>query len=278
MSQSHRPRFLIPALLAAAWQLGAPAYASCSRVIRVPAAPTGHVVFFKGQQAGGLIPDMFKVITAKTGCNFKWSTAPRIRVEAMFEAGSADLLVAATQLDRRDRHGVFVPVFESRPTLISVTSDRPRIHSFAELLERRELRVALVRGYDYGAQYRELMKTLAAQGRLYMEPDALSIGRLMAGGMADVTIMPVSSLIGALKDDARVDGLAARLRTEALDELPWIKAGIYLSKKSLSRADRDLLEAALVASVKSGVWWSALKKYFPPSMLADNARPLEAPK
>jgi polar amino acid transport system substrate-binding protein len=274
MHQGLRPSLLLPALLAAALQLPAPAQAGCSRVIKVPAAPTGHAVTFKHDEEGGLFPEMLKVISAKTGCQFKWSVVPRIRLEAMFEAGSADLLVAVTQLDRRDKHGVFVPVVESRPTLISIASNRPPIHNFAQLLAQRELRVALVRGYDYGAEYRELMKTLAAQGRLYMEPDSLSIGRLMAGGMADVTIMPASSFIGALKDDRRVDGLAERLRTEPLDELPWIKAGVYLSKKSLTKADRDLLENALLASVKSGAWWTTFRKYFPPSTLGEHARPL----
>ncbi|MES2901590.1 MAG: hypothetical protein V4723_17815 [Pseudomonadota bacterium] len=270
-------RVLAPALLGALL-LPAAAHAGCSRVIKVPAAATGQTVTFKGEQTAGLVPDMLKVIGAKIGCTFKWSLVPRIRLEAMFEAGSADLLVAATHLDRRDQHGVFVPVLESRPTLISIASDRPRIHNYEELLEQRALRVALVRGYDYGDEYRELVKALGAQGRLYMEPDALSIGRLMAGGMADVTIMPASSFIGALRDDPRVDGLAARLRTEVLEELPWIKTGIYLSKKSLSKADRDLLEQALITSVKSGAWWVTLKKYYPVSVLTDHARPLDASK
>ena len=270
-------RALLPALLAALL-LPAAAQAGCSRVIKVPAAPTGQTVTFKGDVTAGLVPDMLKVIGAKIGCTFKWSLVPRIRMEAMFEAGSADLLVAATHLDRRDQHGIFVPLLETRPTLISISSERPRINNYAELLEQRALRVALVRGYDYGDEYRELVKALSLQGRLYMEPDALSIGRLMAGGMADVTIMPASSFVGALRDDARVDGLASRLRTEVLEELPWIKTGIYLSKKSLSTADRDLLEKALVASVKTGAWWVTVKKYYPVSVLADHARPLEAGK
>ncbi len=245
-------------------------------MIRVPAAAIGQTVTFKGDQVSGLVPEMLKGIGAKIGCTFQWSLVPRIRLEAMFEAGSADLRVGAGRLERRDQYGVFVPLLETRPTLISIASDRPRINNYAELLEQRALRVAVVRGYDYGDEYRELVKALAAQGRLYMEPDAVSIGRLMAGGMADVTIMPASSFIGALRDDARVEGLAPRLRTEVLQELPWIKIGIYLSKKSLSKADRDLLEQAVVSSVKSGAWWVALKKYYPVSVLTDHARPLDA--
>lgn len=277
MDQDRLRRLMSAALAATALLLPSAAHAACARPIVVPAERNGQAVTFRGDEAVGLLPDMFKIIAAKTGCSFKWSIVPRIRVEAMFEAGKADLLVAATHLDRRDRFGVFVPILEARPTLISVT-DRAPISNYAELLERRELRVAVVRGYDYGDGYRELVKTLGSQGRLYMEPDAHSVGRLLHGGMADVTIMPAGTLMGALKGDPRVEALASRLRTEALDELPWIKTGIYLSRRSLSQADRDLLEAALVASVKSGAWWTGLKRYYPPAALIEHVRPLEGGK
>jgi len=252
-----------------------PAEAGCSRDINVPATPAGHSVTLNGAQVGGLIPDMLNQIGARIGCTFRWSVVPRMRLETMFETGSADLLVAATQVDRRDRHGVFIPVLETRPTLISVSSDRPPVRSIAELLTRRELRVALVRGYDYGAPYQDMIKTLTGQGRVYLEPDARSVARLIAAAMADVTIMPASSFIGGLQGDARIEGLAGNLRIEPLEELRWIKSGIYLSKKSLSRADRELLAQALTASVKTGVWWQSLKRYYTPAVLHENTRPID---
>ncbi|MES2321935.1 MAG: transporter substrate-binding domain-containing protein [Pseudomonadota bacterium] len=268
-------RPLLAALCAAALHLPARAGAGCSRPIIVPAAPTGQTVYFSGAEAQGLIPDMLSQIGARIGCTFKWSMVPRARLETMFESGSADLLVAATRVDRRDKAGVFVPMLEARPTLISLASERAPVRNFAELLERRELRVALVRGYDYGDAYQALAKALASQGRLYLEPDAVTIARLINGGMADVTIMPASAFIGATFGDPRVEGMAANLRTEALDELPWIRTGIYLSRKSLTSHDRALLEKALTASVKTGAWWQALKRYYPPEVLKLHARPLE---
>lgn len=252
-----------------------PAAAGCSRHINVPAAPTGQSVTFNGAEVGGLIPDMLNQIGSKIGCTFHWSVVPRMRLETMFETGSADLLVAATQVDRRDRHGLFIPIVETRPTLISVSSERAPVRSIAELLTRRELRVALVRGYDYGAPYRDMIKTLTSQGRVYMEPDPRTVARLIAGTMADVTIMPASAFIGGLQGDARIDGLAGNLRIEPLEELPWIKTGIYLSKKSLTRADRELLAQALTASVKSGAWWQSLKRYYTPAVLNENTRPID---
>jgi polar amino acid transport system substrate-binding protein len=253
-----------------------PAAAGCSRQINVPASATGHSVTVNGAEVGGLIPEVLNQIGAKAGCTFRWSAVPRMRLETMFETGTADLMVAATQVERRDKHGLFIPIVETRPILLSINSERAPVRSIAELLQRRELRVALVRGFDYGAPYQAMIATLTAQGRVYMEADVRSVARLIAASMADVTIMPASAFIGGLQGDARIDGLRGKLRIEPLDELPWIKSGIYLSKKSLSRADREVLEQALTASVKSGVWWQQLKRYYTPALLNDNTRPIEA--
>lgn len=266
-------RPILAVLFAAAPHLPAAA-AGCSRPITVPAAPTGQTVYFKGNEAMGMLPEMLKAVGGKIGCTFTWSLVPRIRLETMFESGQADLMVAATRVERRDRAGIFIPVVEARPTLISMNSERAPVRSFAELLERRELRVALVRGYDYGAPYQALAKELAAQGRLYLEPDVVTVARLINGGMADMTIMPASAFVGATYSDPRIEGMAANLRTEALEELPWIQTGIYLSKKSLPARDRALLERELTASVKTGAWWQALKRYYQPEVLRLHARPI----
>lgn len=252
--------------------------ASCSRPIVLPAAQSGQTITFKGDTPHGVMPDVFQSIASSTGCTFRWSLVPRIRLEAMFESGTADMLLVATHSERRDQYGTFVPLIESRATLISLGGERPRLTTFAELLARRELRVALVRGYDYGEQYRALVKALGAQGRVYFEPDPVSVGRLMAHGMADVTIMPPSAFAGALRDDARVDFLLPKLRVEPLEDLPWIKTGIYLSNKGLSRADREVLERALIAERRAGAWWAAINRYYSKAELADHVLQLDSAK
>jgi polar amino acid transport system substrate-binding protein len=268
------PALLCPALLL----LALPASAGCSRPIVVPAAPTGQTVTYVDAKIGGMIPEMLTQVGARAGCTFAWSIVPRIRLETMFEAGQADLLVAATQVERRDRHGLFIPVVEARPALISLESERAKVSSIAELLARRELRVALVRGYDYGEPYRAMIDTLTAQGRVYLEADARTVARLINAAMADVTIMPASSFIGGLQGDPRIEDMATRLRIEPLDELPWIRSGIYISKKSLTPADQRTLEQALTSSVKAGLWWQALKRYYTPAVLNNNTRQIEALK
>ena len=249
------------------------AHAQCSRSLNVPVAPVGLSVTTVGETVGGLYPELLRGLGGKDGCTFEFSVVPRARQEAMFETGRADLLVPATRTPRRDELGVFVPMVNSRPSLISLGAARPEVHSLAELLERRELRVAVVRGYDYGETYQSLLKELTRQGRLVHAVDPVSVARMLNSGIADLTIMAPTILIGSLQGDVRVRFLLERMRYEPITELPWGESGIYLSHKSLNEADRNLLRELLERSAKSGAIWRAFQRYYPVANLGDSIRP-----
>ncbi|MBT9457853.1 MAG: transporter substrate-binding domain-containing protein [Burkholderiaceae bacterium] len=248
-------------------------HAQCSRAINVPVSPTGLSVTVGADGVGGVYPDILRSVAAKEGCSFTFSVVPRARQEVMFETGKADLLIPASRTPRRDEHGIFVPLIYNRATLISLASERPAVRSAQELLERRELRVALVRGYDYGEAYQELVKELGKQGRLAFDVDANSIARKLAAGMADVTIMAPSILVGAMFGDTRVEHLTDKLRYEPLPELPWGDSGAYISKTAVSAEDRALLRDLLENATKSGALWKAFLRYYPPGSLKDSVRP-----
>lgn len=260
------------ALLASNVLAHLPAAAGCSRPIKVPVAATGQSVVIKGADVGGMFPDMLTLIGQRAGCTFTWSVVPRVRIERMFANGQADLLVAATEVERRDRHGLFIPMFETRPALISVDTARAPLRSIEQLLARRDLRVALVRGYDYGHAYRAMLATLQAQGRVYLQPDPQTVARMLASSLADVTIMPAGVFIAGTREDARTAQLHTRLRVEPLSELPWIRSGLYLSRTSLNEADRKLLAREIGATVKSGLWWQAMRSHYPREVLDGSTR------
>jgi len=259
---------------AIAFLFAQPAIASCSRPIEVPVAATGHSVIVKGDAVSGAYYDLLGTLQARTGCTFRFHVVPRMRLEAMFERGKADLLVAATHSARRIRAGQFIPMVETRATLLSLASDRAPLRTVNELLERTDLRVAVVRGFEYGEAYQELLKKLTAQGRLYEEADPLTVARLLGGGMADLTIMAPHVLIGAIKGDARVAGMETRLRIEPLEEITWLQAGVYISNKSLNAEDRSQLAKGLSASAREGELWRHFQHYYSPAVLAASIRPL----
>ena len=269
---SAKRRFRVSALTSLL--LSAPAWGACTRPITVPVTPLGVSVIVHGDAVSGVFPEMLERLGAKAGCRFNWSVVPRIRAEMMFSEGRADLLVAATHSDARDRAGLFMPLVASRASLITREKGQAPLASMAQLLAARTLRVALVRGYDYGPAYLELSRQLADQHRLFLEPDAVSVARLLAGGMADATILPTTAVVGAIATDARVAGLQGQLRFEALDELPWSRGGIYISNKSLPATDRAALEQMLAEAARSGALYNTYLQYFKPAVLALSTRPL----
>ncbi|MET0517922.1 MAG: hypothetical protein ABW005_03695 [Burkholderiaceae bacterium] len=250
------------------------ARAECSRPLQAPVAPTGLSVTTTGQAVGGLYPELLRGLLAKEGCEIEFSVVPRARQEAMFEAGRGDLLIPATRTARRDGFGLFVPMVSSRATVISLSPERPPLRSLAELRQHRELRVVLVRGYDYGKVYQELQQELAAQKRLVLAVDAISVARVLNGGMADLTIMAPSILIGALQGEAHLRFLQERLRVEPVQELPWGESGIYISSHAaLDEKDRALLREALERGARSGEVWRAFQRFYPPGSLTESIKP-----
>ncbi|OWQ88968.1 hypothetical protein CDN99_14765 [Roseateles aquatilis] len=274
----ERARRRVGLLLAVGLALGAGlARADCSRPLRVPVSPIGMSVVASGGEVAGVYPDVLRKITSETGCEFEIVVVPRARLEAMFSGGTADLLVPATRTATRDLRGEFVPMMRVRPMLISLASDRAPIESLADLAERRELRVALVRGFDYGEGYQQLIHKLRAQKRLMMEADAASVARALDRSLADVTLMAPSIFTGTLLQDSKTRGLVERLRFESIAELGWSESGVYLSRH-LPAKDREVLLDALERSAKSGAVWKSVQRHYPAGSFEEGLKPLVMPK
>ncbi len=249
------------------------AQAGCSRVITTPMAALGLSVIIEGEAINGIYPEILRNNQSKETCMFALSAVPRARQELLFETGKADILLPASKTPRRDELGIFVPLAYSRAALITIQTERAPIKTLKELLEARDLKLALVRGYDYGPAYQELIAELNRQGRLQMESDPLSVARLLRNGVVNATVMAPTILAGTLVDDERVRGLAEKLRYEPIEELPWLGNGLYVSKTSLSEADRQALLEFFDRIAKSGAVWKGFQQFYEPSVLKVGLKP-----
>jgi polar amino acid transport system substrate-binding protein len=247
--------------------------AACSRDISVPVSASGASVIIDGDHIQGIYPDLLRSLGRKSGCNFVFTAVPRARQVVMFKSGGADLFMPASRTPERDLTGLFVPLIGHRAMLLSVAGNRAPITSAQDLLERRELRVAVVRGFDYGAQYMALIKELGKQGRLFVEVDVIAVARLLHAGSADVTIMGPTVLAGAIRRDPRVRAIHDKLRAEAIPELPWANSGAYISRTALSPEDQNALRDILEKAGKSNAVMDGYLHYFRPEVLADSVRP-----
>lgn len=267
---------LVPApalLLVLSLLAPAGARAECSRDIAVPVAPIGASITVRDGVAGGIYPEALRAASTKAGCHLVYSVVPRARQEVLFEMGKADLLLPATRTPGRDQIGTFIPLIGHRATLITVDGKRTPLASAQDLLDRHELRVAVVRGYDYGEAYQALVKELAAQGRLFLQVDAVAVARLLQSGAIDVTIMGPTTLVGAVARDPRLTGLMDRLRVEAIPELPWGESGVYVSRRSLKPADQAAVLDLMESVGKSPAVMEGFQRYHRADILTDSVRP-----
>lgn len=256
---------LFPALLSL------DAAAGCSRAIAVPVAASGSGVVVEGNQIKGIFPDLLREMSRKTGCKFVFNVVPRARLVALYRIGQADILLPATRTPERDKLGTFVPMVYNRPMLISIAGNRAPIASGQELLARRELRVAVVRGFDYGEEYTALVNELGKQGRLFSEVDTTAVARLLHAGAVHLTILGPTLIAGAIRGEPRVQGMAEKLRVEAIPELPWKYSGAYISH-TVGKEDQRTLHDALEKMAKSNQVMDAYLRYFSADLLNGNVR------
>jgi polar amino acid transport system substrate-binding protein len=248
------------------------AHAGCARDIAAPVSANGASIIIDGEQVSGIYPDLLRALAPRIGCNFVFGVVPRARQVAMFKAGTADILVPASRTPERDQLGTFVPMINHRAMLLSVHSGRAPIASMAELLARRELRVAVVRGFDYGPHYTALLAELHKQGRLYTEVDVIAVARLLHAGAVDLTIMGPTLMAGAIRREPRVQGLQDKLKAEAIPELPWSQSGAYIAN-TLRPEDQALLREALDKAGKSNQVMEGYRRHFRADVLSDSVRP-----
>lgn len=272
---AHAPlrALLISTLCALA---AAAAHAGCSRPMQVPLSATGQSVIVADNEITGIYPDLLRSLSGKDGCEFLLTPVPRARQELLFESGKADLLVPATRTSQRDEHGTFVLLTRSRATIISLDPKRVPFKSAYDLLERKDVRVVLVRGFDYGVAYQELMESLQRQNRLVLETDPLAVARVLKANPGDVTIMAPVILVGAIQNDARVSDMVDKLRFDPIAELPWSDNGLYISKNSLSQEDSATLLALLNRPNVASTLWKSFQTYYPASVLKESIRPRDS--
>ena len=257
---------LATALLSAA----ARATADCSRPILVPLAATGLSVIVKEQQVSGIYPEVLTDAGKRANCAFVFKPVPRARLEALFETGAADMLLPAPRTARRDQHGVFIPLIQARATVITANNKHEPVRSLAQL---KGLRVAVVRGFDYGEAYQRFIKEESPSGLIFIEVDPEHVARLLHAGIADAAVMTPTVLAGAILGDKRVAGLLERLRIEPVEELDWVETGVYLSRTSLGEADQNELARILAALAQSQALWTSYKRYYPAHILSASLRP-----
>ncbi len=259
------PSVLKAALGAAALLAGSLSWAACSRTIAVPASPTGYSVIVKEGAVSGVYPEVLRQMGARSGCHFEFPVVPRARLEQMFfKTGDADILIPASRSTERDAQALFVPLIHVQPSLISMKARAASVSSVAQLLENKSLRVAVVRSFNYGDEYRALLAELEKDKRVDYVPQLSNVVSMLKLGRVDFTILAASLFYSTMVEAGESPD---QMQFVNLEGLAVIESGAYLSTRALSAADVATLRALLAESQSSGVLWAAFEKYYPAAIL-----------
>lgn len=261
-------------LLLWGWLAAAVAQAACTRPINVPMSPIGLSVSFEEGQAQGIYPTVLRELAANAHCRIDMHKVPRARLQSLFDAGQADLLIPASATPARDAAGEFVPLIQVRASLLTLDAEATVPRSLAELLAQPDYKLVVVRGFSFGPTYDAAIATLRQRQRLVEEADASGVARALRQGLAQATVMTASILVGTLVIEPELAPLLKRLRVEPLDELGWHASGLYLSRRALNEADRRTLRQALGQVARSGRVWQLFNELHPPGSLGVSIRPL----
>ncbi|AZN35119.1 substrate-binding periplasmic protein [Iodobacter ciconiae] len=228
----------VPAVMAAG---------GCSRPVVVAASPLGIFMEIDEQKkVTGIIADFFAEISQSTGCQFVYEVMPRIRALHMLETGKIDL-IAASKTPKRDIVADYIGVASARISLISL-KERPNSGNILNDLMSGKIRVNVIRGYDLGPKYLELLVQLSASHNLEDVIDADVIAQKIIYQRCDATIMAVSNFFKS----AKKYNLESRLLITPIDFLPIYHSGFYVTKKGLPEKDRFFLIDKIISKVKAG--------------------------
>jgi polar amino acid transport system substrate-binding protein len=248
-------------------------YARCSRPIQVPVSAYSYTVIVKGNQFSGILPDVLSAIEAKSNCKFVYTLVPKNRQEILFETGQSDLLVSAVKTVRRDKFGIFFPFVQLRAAVISMEGQFPPLHNAKDIIARTELKLVVVRAYDYGPAYQTIVEEMTKLGRVVVESDPISVAKLIRSNPKYVTIMAPTIFSGIIQSEPVLENLNGKIRFEKLDELQWTDSGVYISKLSMSASDQVYLKAQFEKYANMDNMWKSYLNYYPPEVIKIGIRP-----
>ncbi len=263
MTIAKSGRLFFEPILILGFLLSRTANAGCSRPVIVPSSSLGAVmkVSEKTGEVSGVYPEVLREMGKKVGCEFQFPIVPRARAEIMVAQGSGDLLVGSVKVPERDAWaGGYVPMYGTEWMLISSRTDEPP-KTVEELIARPKIKLHVVRGYNYGPAYLEMLARMQKLDKLVYMKDPESIARKMEFGRVDYAYMPSNTFAGALlgMEMGMKEKLGPKVRYTQLAGLPTSVIGVYYSKK-IAAEDAALIKNILIEIQQKGEILTRLRK------------------
>ncbi len=203
----------------------------------------------------GISKDVVVEVFKRMNLKYEIKVMPRARISSMLEEGSLPMSVNTIKTSEREKYGWFVPYFAEKNVVL--LRRNINISSEEELLNSKNIKVGIVRGYYYGEYYMGLIEKLKEKNLIVEAKDIDSLFDMFKEDWIQVTFNNPSSFLYYLnnKDIQNVD-----VMDFAPNEEPLVRCLIF-SKRLFSESDVHEFEKVIAEMKDDGTLYNIFREY-----------------
>ncbi|WMW81995.1 transporter substrate-binding domain-containing protein [Undibacterium cyanobacteriorum] len=189
----------------------------------------------------GIDQDILEALALRTNCQFKPRVESQARIWSQIREASLDMSMSGIKTIEREEWATSVPYFSTRNYALISTSLSAQEQTAAGFLANKNLKMAVIKGFQHGRQYNDFVTNLRHQNRIYEVADFASLIKLLqVKRVHGILIIPTSYI-----DLSRQKQLPES--TVLRDWYPndAFVAGLYISKRTISPKSVQMLQTAL---------------------------------
>ncbi|MGL5092528.1 MAG: substrate-binding periplasmic protein [Aeromonas sobria] len=211
------------------------------------------------QQISGLDVELLNAIFQRANYQAKFSEMPWARVLHELKFGTVQLAMSANITTERQQYARFSHPYREEETAIVIRrqdAERWRgITTLEQLINTPDFHIGVLKGFDYGNTFRQLMTRPELQSRLQMRLRLEQLLKMLQGGRIQGFILDPHGLQEWRHKDELQDGLHILLRIELTP------VHLMLSKKSTTETQLQQINLAIEQLKQSPDYQQILDRY-----------------
>lgn len=211
------------------------------------------------QQISGLDVELLNAIFQRANYQAKFSEMPWARVLHELKFGTVQLAMSANITTERQQYARFSHPYREEETAIVIRrqdAERWRgITTLEQLINTPDFHIGVLKGFDYGNTFRQLMARPELQSRLQMRLRLEQLLKMLQGGRIQGFILDPHGLQEWRHKDELQDGLHILLRIELTP------VHLMLSKKSTTETQLQQINLAIEQLKQSPDYKQILDRY-----------------
>lgn len=211
------------------------------------------------QQIRGLDVELVNAIFLRAGYQARFSEMPWARVLHELKFGTVQLAMSANITTERQQYARFSHPYREEETVIIIRrQDEPRwrgITSLNELRKTPDFHIGVLKGFDYGDTFRQLMGQPEMQARLQLRLKLDQLLKMLNAGRIQGLILDPHSLQEWVHQGRSLDELYILLHIQRTP------VHLMLSQKSTTQRQLDRLNQAIDELKQNPEYQQILERY-----------------